>query len=76
MLIISFLLLVGIVKGGGVGTGIVGSSPISTLPIQLPTTQCEVAPGPLFQGLSPPFPTDTWWVGAGVLPQTAYVMKR
>ena len=54
------------------GSGIVGSSPISTLPIALPTTQCEVAPGPLFKGLSPPFPTDTWWVGAGVMPQTRY----
>jgi len=55
----------------GAGAGIVGSSPISTAAVQLPNVQCEVAPGPLFQGLSPPFPTDTWWVGAGVLPQTS-----
>jgi len=39
---------------------------ISYEPSTLPTVQCGEVPGPLFQGISPPYPTDTWWVGAGV----------
>ncbi|KAI8075031.1 glycoside hydrolase family 81 protein [Gongronella butleri] len=49
--------------------------PISTDAPKLPggSQATDVTPGPFFQDFSPPFPTDSWWVGFGVPNQTDVV---
>ena len=54
---------------------ILNTVPISTEPSLLPKTKCPAAPSPIFQGTMPPYPTNTWWGDATVLPSTGYVLS-
>jgi endo-1,3(4)-beta-glucanase len=49
---------------------ILNTVPISTDPSVLPKTKCPAAPSSIFQGTNPPYPTNTWWGDATVLPST------